>query len=82
MLGFVAETGDAQTSATFSNAYADAFVRYLEELEGEQRSGVVTPLVEKVNEVTAELDSAFACPGPSRRLPRGPGQEGLGKGGE
>lgn len=60
VLGFVAETGDAKTSATFSNAYADAFVRYLEELEGEQRSGVVTPLVEKVNEVTAELEAVPA----------------------
>lgn len=58
VLGFVAETGDAKTSAEFSNAYADAFVRYLEELEGEQRSGVVTPLVEKANEVTAELEAA------------------------
>ncbi len=58
VLGFVAETGDAKTGAEFSNAYADAFVRYLEELEGEQRSGVVTPLVEKANEVTAELEAA------------------------
>jgi capsular exopolysaccharide synthesis family protein len=60
VLGFVAETGDPKTSSEFSNAYADAFVRYLEELEGEQRSGVVTPLVEKVNEVTAELEAVPA----------------------
>lgn len=60
VLGFVAETGDPKTSSEFSNAYADAFVRYLEELEGEQRAGVVTPLVEKVNEVTAELEAAPA----------------------
>jgi capsular exopolysaccharide synthesis family protein len=60
VLGFVAETGDAQTSAEFANAYADAFVQYLEELEGEQRSGVVAPLVEKVNEVSAELEEVPA----------------------
>jgi capsular polysaccharide biosynthesis protein len=60
VLGFVAETGDPETSASFANAYADAFVRYLEELEGEQRSGTIAPLLEKVSEVSTELEEVPA----------------------
>jgi polysaccharide biosynthesis transport protein len=60
VLGFVAETGDPETSASFANAYADAFVRYLVELEGEQRAGTLAPLLEKVNEVSAELEEVPA----------------------
>ncbi|HEY5332410.1 MAG TPA: polysaccharide biosynthesis tyrosine autokinase [Solirubrobacterales bacterium] len=56
VIGFVAETGDAETSASFANAYASAFSSYLEELEGTQRSTTLSPLLEKVAEVSAELE--------------------------
>jgi capsular exopolysaccharide synthesis family protein len=58
VLGFVADTGDPEKSAEFANAYADAFVSYLEQLQVKQRTSTLTPIFARIEEITAELGEA------------------------
>ena len=48
VLGFVADTGDPEKSAEFANAYSDAFVNYLEQLQVKQRTSTLTPIFERI----------------------------------
>jgi capsular exopolysaccharide synthesis family protein len=60
VLGFVAETTDPETSAEYANAYADAFVRYLEQLQAKQRTTTLGPLLKRIDEISNELAEAPA----------------------
>jgi len=55
VLSFVALTGDPELSADFANAYANAFSRYLDEVQVSQRKDSLQPLQERINEVNREL---------------------------
>lgn len=60
VLGFVAETGDPELSAAFANAYANAFSKYLDEVQISQRKDSLQPLQERINEVNQELQETAA----------------------
>jgi capsular exopolysaccharide synthesis family protein len=58
VLGFIAKTGDPERSATYANAYANAFVTYLDQLDIDQRKGTLAPIQERIEEINGELAQA------------------------
>jgi capsular exopolysaccharide synthesis family protein len=58
VLGFIAKTGDPDRSATYANAYANAFVTYLDQLDIDQRKGTLAPIQERIEEINSELAQA------------------------
>jgi polysaccharide biosynthesis transport protein len=56
LLGFSATTEDPALSATFANAYAEAFSTYLDEVNVSQRKESLAPVQTRINEVEAALE--------------------------
>jgi succinoglycan biosynthesis transport protein ExoP len=55
VLGFVATTGDPETSSDFANAYANAFSTYLDEAQIEQRKTSLESVQEQIDQINTEL---------------------------
>ncbi|HVY95398.1 MAG TPA: P-loop NTPase [Solirubrobacterales bacterium] len=55
VLGFVATTGDPETSAEFANAYANAFSGYLDRVQVEQRKQSLVGVQRQIDEINEEL---------------------------
>lgn len=60
LLGFAATTDNPELSATFANAYADAFSEYLDELQISQRENALDPIQQRIDEISRELDQLSA----------------------
>jgi len=58
VLAFIAKTGDPERSAIYANAYANAFVTYLDQLDIDQRKGALAPIQERIEEINDELAQA------------------------
>jgi capsular exopolysaccharide synthesis family protein len=57
VLGFVANTGSPERSADFANAYANAFSRYLDAVQIEDRKQSLQSVQEQIDEINTELST-------------------------
>lgn len=62
VLSFRADTADRNDAALFANAYATAFAEYIGQLEGDQRTGALDRIQERIDAITNEIERRAVAP--------------------